>query len=80
MVKKEKLRYVNKEMLVEDIIETYPETVAPLQEMGVRCIRCGEPVWGTLEENIRQKDLKHPDEIVERLNQIIRKKQKKSEH
>jgi len=72
--------YVKKEMLIEEIIETYPETVGPLQEMGVRCIRCGEPVWGTLEENVRQKEMNNLDEIVDRLNQIIHEKQKMNEH
>lgn len=66
-------RSVSKEMLIEDIIESYPETIGPMQEMGVRCIRCGEPVWGTVEENAKQKNLKNIDEIVERLNEVIRK-------
>lgn len=64
---------ITKEMLIEDIIEAYPETIGPMQEMGVRCIRCGEPVWGTLEENAAKKHLTNIDEIVDRLNALITK-------
>lgn len=64
---------ITKDILIEELVENHPETVQPLQEMGVRCVRCGEPVWGTLEENVRQKGLKNLDEIVLHLNSIIGK-------
>jgi methionine synthase II (cobalamin-independent) len=66
---------IHKDMLIEEIIETYPNLIKPLQEMGVQCIVCGEPVWGTLEENIISKKLTNPDEIISRLNQVIRDEQ-----
>ncbi|MEJ2055152.1 MAG: hypothetical protein P8X42_14650 [Calditrichaceae bacterium] len=61
-------------MLIEDIVEKYPETIGPLQEMGIQCIRCGEPVWGTLEEKISEKGLDNPDKILERLNREVNEK------
>ncbi len=64
---------ITKDTLIEDLVGNHPETVQPLQEMGVRCIRCGEAVWGTLEENVRQKGLKNLDEIILYLNRIIEK-------
>ena len=35
---------------IEDLVKEHPEVISPLAEMGVVCIACGEPVWGTLEE------------------------------
>jgi len=61
-------------MLIEEIVEKYPETIGPMQEMGVQCILCGEPVWGTLEEKVRDKGLSNLNEILTRLNQVIAKK------
>ena len=58
-------------MLIEDIVEQYPETIGPMQEMGVQCILCGEPVWGTLEEKVRDKGLTNLDEILARLNKVV---------
>jgi methionine synthase II (cobalamin-independent) len=66
--------HINAGMLIEDIVEQYPETIGPMQEMGVQCISCGEPVWGTLEDRVRDKKLTNLDEILARLNQVIRKK------
>lgn len=62
---------ITADMLIEDIIEKYPETIVPLREMGVQCIICGEPVWGTLEEKVSEKGLNNLDEILARLNREI---------
>ncbi|MBN2426250.1 MAG: DUF1858 domain-containing protein [Calditrichaceae bacterium] len=64
---------ITADMLIEDIIEQYPETIKPLQEMGVQCIVCGEPVWGTLGEQIKRKNLSNLNEILLRLNSVIKK-------
>lgn len=60
-------------MQIEDIVEKWPGTIGPLQEMGVQCIICGEPVWGTLEEKAREKGLNNLEKIVERLNEVAAK-------
>jgi len=59
------------EMLIEEIVEKYPETIGPMQEMGVQCILCGEPAWGTLEEKVLDKGLTNLDEILARLNDVV---------
>ena len=64
------------DMLIEDIVEQFPETIGPMQEMGVQCILCGEPVWGTLEEKVHEKDLLNLDEILIRLNAVVKSKTK----
>lgn len=61
---------------IEDLIEEVPGAVSYLSKKGIRCVQCGEPIWGTLEEaavekgfgedDIRQfiKDLNEPGESV----------------
>jgi len=34
--------------LVEDLVERYPDLAAFLMRRGIVCIKCGEPVWGTI--------------------------------
>ncbi|MGD9898855.1 MAG: DUF1858 domain-containing protein [Calditrichaceae bacterium] len=60
---------ITKEMTIEEIVERYPETISPMQKLGVKCIVCGEPVWGTLEENVLEKGL-NLEEIIFKLNQV----------
>ncbi len=61
---------------IEEIVEKYPELVRPLMEYGIQCIACGEPVWGSLQENARQKGVKNLDEILQKLNQMVMQKEK----
>ncbi|MCJ7802539.1 MAG: DUF1858 domain-containing protein [Candidatus Marinimicrobia bacterium] len=56
---------------IEDLIHDYPQVISPLAELGIICIACGEPVWGTLEELVNKKGLNNLDEILEKLNKII---------
>jgi len=64
---------ITKDTIIEDLVEDHPELVVPLREYGIVCIACGEPVWGTLGELMDKKDLKNQDEILEKMNQIIKK-------
>lgn len=45
------------DQLVEDALRLHPRLAALLLERGVVCLRCGEPVWGTLGETIARKGL-----------------------
>ncbi len=73
------MKFIVKSMEIEDIVEKYPETIGPMQEMGVQCMVCGEPVWGTLGERIEEKGLSNEEEILDRLNEIVVKKQNTSD-
>ncbi len=76
------MKFIIKSMEIEDIVEKYPETIGPMQELGVQCMVCGEPVWGTIGERISEKGLKNEEEIMERLNQVaseIEEKKKQGE-
>jgi hypothetical protein len=46
---------------IEALIEQLPASVRYLSEKGIRCLRCGEPIWGTLEEAAREKGFSDDD-------------------
>jgi methionine synthase II (cobalamin-independent) len=46
---------ITKEMEIEDLVNSIPKSVSYLMEQGIRCLRCGEPIWGTLEEAAKEK-------------------------
>lgn len=62
---------ITSDATIEEIVEDYPELVRPLREFGIKCIACGEPVWGTLKENAEAKGIKNVEEIVVELNKMI---------
>jgi len=62
---------ISKDMQIEEIVEKYPETIGPLQEMSIQCIICGEPVLGTLEQKARAKGQKNLEKIVDHLNEVV---------
>ncbi len=47
---------ITKDILIEELVNNYPFSVRYLMEKGIRCIMCGEPIWGTLEEAAQEKD------------------------
>ena len=46
---------ITKNITIEDLVESLPDSIAYLADEGIRCLRCGEPIWGTLEEAAREK-------------------------
>ena len=65
---------ISKNIYIEDLVNDFPEVISPLAELGIICIACGEPVWGTLEELVDKKGLNNLDEIINKLNMIIDEK------
>ncbi|MBL7996025.1 DUF1858 domain-containing protein [bacterium] len=64
---------INKHISIEDLISHYPDSVHFLMQKGIRCLICGEPMWGTLEEAAKEKGFSD-DEIntfVEELKEKI---------
>ncbi len=61
-----------KNITIEDLIEDYPKSVRYLSEKGIRCIKCGEPIWGTLEEACLEKSFTQEaiEETVRELNNL----------
>lgn len=62
---------ISKEMLIEDLVQEYPQLIAPLKLEGIVCLACGEPLWGSLEAQAQEKGISNIEEIVARMNQII---------
>ena len=46
---------INANTSIEDIVEVGAPLINYLSEKGIRCIVCGEPIWGTLEEDAVEK-------------------------
>lgn len=47
--------HITKETTIEEIVHQSAPAVRYLREKGIKCIACGEPIWGTLEEAAREK-------------------------
>lgn len=52
---------ITKEILIEELVERLPDSVTYLMEQGIRCLRCGEPFWGTLEQAAKEKGFNEKD-------------------
>jgi len=63
---------ITKEIQIEELVEDYPFSVKYLSQNGIRCIACGEPIWGTLEEAAKEKgfDDDKIDYFVNELNKM----------
>lgn len=51
----------SKDVLIEDLVREVPDAVEYLMKKGIRCLRCGEPIWGTLESAAREKGFSESD-------------------
>lgn len=63
---------INKDIEIEDLVNELPKAVGYLRNEGIRCLRCGEPIWGTLEEAAKEKGYNEKDimRFVDELNQL----------
>lgn len=63
---------ITKDTLIEDLVEKVPKSIDYLKDKGIRCIRCGEPIWGTLEEAAEEKGFGDDDikTFVAEINQL----------
>ncbi len=52
---------INKDISIEELIEEVPASVGYLMKEGIRCIVCGEPIWGSLEEAAEEKGFTNKD-------------------
>lgn len=55
---------IDKDITIEQLVTQMPEAVRFLMKKGIRCIACGEPVWGTLADAAREKGF--DDAAIER--------------
>ena len=66
---------ISKDISIEELVEQYPFSVRFMAEKGIRCIACGEPIWGTLEEACQEKNMDDDKikTIIEELNTLSNK-------
>lgn len=55
---------IHPDIEIEDLVRNYPFAVKYLMEKGIKCIACGEPIWGTLaeaavEKGFTEHDIRH---------------------
>jgi hypothetical protein len=46
---------IDEKTTIEELVEAVPASVAYLSRRGIKCIACGEPIWGSLEEAALEK-------------------------
>jgi hypothetical protein len=56
---------------IEDLVQKYPEAVGFLTKRGIRCIRCGEPLWCTLGELLEEENTPDPQKTIDELNEFL---------
>jgi methionine synthase II (cobalamin-independent) len=64
---------------IEELVKLYPEAVSFLSRRGVRCIRCGEPLWCTLGELLYEDGIENPNDLIQELKEHIRKRREQAE-
>ncbi len=52
---------IEKDISIEELVTDYPKSVSFLMDKGVKCIACGEPIWGTLESVAQEKGFSEQD-------------------
>ncbi len=52
---------ITKDIEIEDLVRNYPFSIRFLADKGIKCIACGEPIWGTLEEAALEKGFETED-------------------
>jgi hypothetical protein len=46
---------ITKEISISKLVDILPEALNYLMNKGIKCIACGEPIWGSLEEAALEK-------------------------
>jgi hypothetical protein len=52
---------------IDDLLAKYPSLSKKFIELGLPCLVCGEPFWGTIEEMAQQHNVEVP-KVVNVLN------------
>jgi methionine synthase II (cobalamin-independent) len=70
----ERKRMIEKDISIEELVQILPASVRYLMERGIKCLACGEPIWGTLASAAREKGFSEHqlDSIVADLNALSR--------
>jgi len=71
-----KINQITEEIEIEDLVKVLPQAVTYLSENGIRCLRCGEPIWGSLKNAAEEKGFSANEtkKFVDDLNKMMKKK------
>lgn len=63
---------ITKDTTIDELVNDVSGAVKYLMDKGIRCIICGEPIWGTLEEAAEEKGFSQAEieNFVKDLNEI----------
>jgi methionine synthase II (cobalamin-independent) len=63
---------ISKETLIDDLVNEIPESVSYLRDKGIKCLACGDPIWGTLEEAAKKKGFtgEEIEQVVYEINKL----------
>jgi hypothetical protein len=63
---------IEKTILIEDLVSRLPKAVGYLMNKSIKCLACGEPMWGTLEQAAKDKGFSDEeiDVFVKDLNEL----------
>ncbi len=66
---------IGRDTTIEDLVRTLPKSVHYMRKKGIRCLACGEPLWGTIESAAKEKGFSEDeiDQIVEDLRALDKK-------
>ncbi|MFZ5559688.1 MAG: DUF1858 domain-containing protein [Patescibacteria group bacterium] len=64
---------ITKEMKIDEVIKKYPETVEVFMKYNFHCIGCVAANFESIEEGAKAHGIT-PEELVEELNEAIKKK------
>jgi hypothetical protein len=66
-------KIIDEKIPIEELVEVLPSSVTYLSKKDIKCIACGEPIWGTLEEAAREKGFGEHEimEFVRELNELL---------
>ncbi len=66
---------IHKDITIEELVMQIPESVSYMMKKGIKCLACGEPIWGTLESASKEKGFNNESisGFVDDLNNMINK-------
>jgi len=65
---------IRADISIEELVRVVPGSVRYLMEQGIKCLACGEAIWGTLESAAREKGFSQEqiDRFVDDLTRLAR--------
>jgi hypothetical protein len=62
---------ISGEMELEDLAAQNPKAIGLLTRRNIVCIRCGTPLWKTVEEAIRDAGIEDTEKVIEEVNREL---------